>query len=119
MEVAFPSSMVTGLGGGGGGGQWWECNLAAVWGQMSTGGGNAPLSETMSVLGMPVMTKKSFVATKKALGRSWRESLEESMKEAAWEEKRNTIKRGSFHKGVPAIAVIVDRGWSKRSHKHS
>ena len=54
---------------------------------MSTSGGNAPLYETMSVLGMPVMTKKSFVATEKALGRSWRESLEESMKEAAGEEE--------------------------------
>ena len=118
MEVAFPSSKVTGLGGGGGG-QWWECNLAAVWGQMSTSGGNSPLYEMMSVLGMPVMTKKSFVATEKALGRSWRESLEESMKETAGEEKRNTIERGSFHKGVPAIAVMVDGGWSKRSHKHS
>ena len=85
MEVAFPtSSKVTGLGGG----QRWECNLAAVWGQMSTGGGHAPLAESMSVLGVPVMTKKSFVATEKALGRSWRESLEESMKEAAGEEKR-------------------------------
>ena len=36
MEVAFPtSSKVTGLGGD----QWWECNLAAVWGQMR---GNSP-----------------------------------------------------------------------------
>ncbi len=25
----------------------------------------------------------------------------------------------SFHDGVPAISVIVDGGWSKRSHKHS
>ena len=66
-----------------------------------------------------MMTKKSFVATEKALGRSWRESLEESMKEAAGEEKRNAIERGSFHEGVPAIAVIVDGGWSKCSHKHS
>ena len=73
----------------------------------------------MSVLGMPVMTKKSFVATEKALDRSWWELLEESMKEAAGEEKRNTIERWSFHKGVPAIAVIVDGGWIKRSHKHS
>ena len=47
----------------------------------------------MSVLGMPVMTKKSFMATEKALDRSWREFLEESMKEAAGEEKRNTIER--------------------------
>ena len=116
MEVAFPtSSKVTGLGGD----QQWECNLAAVWGQMSTGRGHAPLAETMSVLGVPVMTKKSFVATEKALGRSWRESLEESMEEAAGEEKRNAIERGSFHEGVPAIAVIVDGGWSKRTHKHS
>ena len=38
------------------------------------------------------------------------------MKEAAEEEK---IERGSFHDGVPAITVIVDGGWSKRSHKHS
>ena len=116
MEVAFPSSKVTGLGGGG--------SVVGVQpgsrlGQISTGGGNAPLYETMSVLGMPVMTKKSFVATEKALVGHERESLEESMKEAAGEEKRNTIERWSFHMGVPAIAVIVDGGWSKRSHKHS
>ena len=41
------------------------------------------------------------------------------MKEAAGEEKRNAIEMGSFHEGVPAIAVIVDGGWSKRTHKHS
>ena len=44
-----------------------------------------------------MMTKKSFVATEKALGRSWRESLKESMNEAAEEEKWNAIERGSFH----------------------
>jgi hypothetical protein len=38
------------------------------------------------------------------------------MKEAA-EERRNAIEQGSLHEGVPAI--IVDGGWSKRSHKHS
>ena len=32
------------------------------------------------------------------------------MKEAAGEEKRNAIERGSFHEGVPVIAVIVDGG---------
>ena len=48
MEAAFPtSSKVTGLGGG----QRWECNLAAVWGQMSTSEGYAPLAETMSCWG--------------------------------------------------------------------
>ena len=37
----------------------WECNLAAVWGQLATGGGLAPLRESMSVLGVPVMTKNN------------------------------------------------------------
>ena len=27
--------------------------------------------------------------------------------------------RKEYHDGVPAITVIVDGGWSKRSHKHS
>ena len=39
------------------GGQYWESNLAAVWGQMSTGGGHAPLQESMATLGVPTMTK--------------------------------------------------------------
>ena len=38
----------------------WESNLAAVWGQMASGGGHATLQETMSVLGIPNMTKKAF-----------------------------------------------------------
>ena len=41
------------------------------------------------------------------------------MLEAGREEKRLAEERGDFHHGVPAITVIVDAGWSKRSHKHS
>ena len=33
------------------------------------------------------------------------------------EEKRLAEERGEYHEGVPAISVIVDGGWSKRSHK--
>ncbi len=46
----------------------WECNLAAVWGQMSTGGGHSHLEETMSVLGIPVMTQASFISTERDIG---------------------------------------------------
>ena len=35
------------------------------------------------------------------------------------EERRLAEESGEFHHGVPAITVIVDGGWSKRSHKHS
>ena len=86
---------------------------------MATGGRHAPLTETMSVLGIPCMTKKSFMSTEKAIGEWWWDSLQKSMNEAAKEEKQRAIERGSFHEGIPAITVIVDAGWSKRTHKHS
>ena len=63
-EMAFPTwSKVASQSGL----QRWECNVAAVWGQMATGGGHAPLVEIMSVLGIPVMFKKSFIATEKEI----------------------------------------------------
>ena len=97
----------------------WESNLAAVWGQMATGGGHATLSNTMSVLGIPVMAKGSFSPTETDIGEWWRDKLTESMVEAGKEEKRMAEEMGNFHHGVPAITVIVDGGWSKRAHKHS
>ena len=41
------------------------------------------------------------------------------MKAAGEEERKLAIERNQFHEGVPAITVILDGGWSKRSHKHS
>lgn len=97
----------------------WEANLAAVWGQMSTGGGHSKLKETMSTLGVPVMAPKNFVNTERSIGEWWQQQLQQSMAEAGKEEKRLAEERGSFHEGVPATTVIVDGGWSKRSHRHS
>ncbi len=42
-----------------------ECNLAAVWGKMATGTGHSQLEESMSALGIPVMTKTSFISTQR------------------------------------------------------
>ena len=42
----------------------------------------------------------------------------ESMKKAGEEERQLAVQRGDFHQDVPAISVIVDGRWSKRSHKH-
>ena len=97
----------------------WECNLAAVWGQMATGGGHSHLEESMSTIGIPVMTQSSFISTERDIGKWWKDKLAESMIEAGKEEKRLAEERGSYHDGVPAICVVVDGGWSKRSHKHS
>ena len=62
----------------------WECNLAAVWGQMSTGGGHSNL---VSVLGIPIMVKKNFIQTECCIGEWWKQQLQQSMKEAGREEK--------------------------------
>ena len=97
----------------------WEVNLAAVWGHMCIGSGHSHLEESMSVMGVPVMTKSCFISTERQIGLWWKEKLKESMLEAGREEKRLAEERGSFHEGVPAITVIVDGAWSKRSHKHS
>ena len=76
------------------------------------GGGSAVGVQPGSRLGADVdrWRPRTTRGNGRSLGRSWRELLEESMKEAAEEEKRNAIERGSFHEGVPAIAVIVDGG---------
>ena len=101
------------------GGQYWESNLAAVWGQMSTGGGHTPLEESMAALGIPTMTKRSFIAAEKRIGTWWETLLKESMKLAGQTEREKAIAKNSFFQGDPAITVILDGGWSKRSHKHS
>lgn len=97
----------------------WECNLAAVWGEMTTGGGHSRLEESLSVIGVPVMTKASFISSERAIGEKWKQCLADSMLEAGKEEKRLAELRGDYLEGVPAIKVVVDGGWSKRSHKHS
>ena len=97
----------------------WECNLAAVWGQMSTGGGHSTLQESMGTLGVPVMAERHFINTERDIGHFWQKQLQESMIQAGKEEKRLAEERGDFCEGVPAITVIVDGGWSKRSHRHS
>ena len=65
------------------------------------------------------MTKKSFIQTERCIGEWWDKMLEEAMIEVGRTEKRFTEQRGDFHQGIPAITVVVDGEWSKRSRKHS
>ena len=69
----------------------WECNLAAVWGQMATVGGHSQLGEAMSIIGVPVMTKTAFVYTERVIGEWWKQELKESMAEAGQEERQLAI----------------------------
>ena len=84
-----------------------------------TGGEHSQLKETMSVLGVPAMTKSTFVRSERSISEWLRKAMGKSMAEAGREEKQLAEEKGDYHNGVPAITVIVDGGWSKRSHKHS
>ena len=68
----------------------------------------------MSILGVPVMDRSQFMRTEKDIGEWWASRLEQSILEAGKEKLAE--ERGDYHQGIP---VIVDGGWSKRSHKHS
>ena len=52
------------------GGRYWECNLAAIWGQMFTGGGHAPLAESMALLGT-FAYKEGIYHHRKHIGQWW------------------------------------------------
>ena len=66
----------------------WESNLAAVWWQMVKVGGYASLSNTMSVLGVPVMSKGSFTPTQSDTGKWWHQKLDNAMIDAGKQEKQ-------------------------------
>ena len=97
----------------------YQANIAAVMGQMSTGGGCNNLEELLCTIGIPSMSKPTFIEIERLLGSAFEIYLGELMLQAGQEEKELAIQNNEYHQNMPAITVIVDGGWSKRSHKHS
>lgn len=50
---------------------------------MVTGGGHSRLEETMSVVGVPVMSKSNFISTERRIGEYWKLKLKETMEGGA------------------------------------
>jgi hypothetical protein len=96
-----------------------EVNLRAVWGAMASGSGNAKLNELLCTIGLHGLSQPTFSAIEHEIGSWWQTVMQQDMLTAGREEKRLAIERGDFHDGIPAITVICDGGWSKRSHKHT
>lgn len=96
-----------------------EINVKAVWGSMVTGGGCSSLNELLGTMGVPGMDEKKYSNLENEIGEWWRKELEEEMKEAGIEEKEHAIESNDYFNGVPAITVVCDGGWCKRSHKHT
>ena len=49
---------------------------------MATGGGFNHLQESMGVLGIPVMSKQSFITAEQAIGKFWWDLFNKSMQAA-------------------------------------
>ena len=97
----------------------YQTNVAAVMGQISTGCGCRSLEESMSIMGVPSLSKPMFIDIERCLGLAFEDYLTELMLKAGQEEKQIAIQNETQHHELPAISVIVDGGWSKRSHGHS
>ncbi|XP_077484482.1 uncharacterized protein LOC144094390 [Amblyomma americanum] len=95
-------------------------NDATVWAFTSIGSGHSHLEEATAVMEIPVMGKGTFLRREEALGKQWKAVLLGQMTEAGKEEKRLAEAAGDFCEDgcTPKITVVVDGGWSHRSHGH-
>lgn len=100
-------------------GKQWTVNLGAVLGELSTGGGLTKLNSSLALMNVPGMQKQMYSKMEEFFGKEMRAHLASSMLQVAEEEKQHAVEANSYHQGIPSITVVVDGGWSKRSHKHS
>ena len=83
---------------------WRKCNIAHV--------------SALTPMNVPGINKRLYTETEQFLSDTIRD-LAETMTAAGEKECKLAIEKGDYHQGVPAITVVVDGGWSKRSHKHT
>ena len=89
-----------------------QVNVTAVMGQMATGGGCNNLEEFLCTIGIPSMSKPTFIEIERLLGSAFEVYLGKLMLKAGQEEKELAIQNNEYHQNVRAITVIVDGGWS-------
>ena len=94
-------------------------NIGAVLGQISTGGHGAQLEEQMFAIDLPSMRTLTFCILERKLGGLFEEVVKSELLAAGLKEKQTATEKGEYHDNVPSITVVIDAGWSKRSHKHS
>ena len=83
---------------------------------MVAGTGPSQVNEALTTT---YITYKMYSQMENDIGEKWLACLQQDMLAAGQVEKRLAEERGDFHQEVPAITVICDGGWSKRSHKHT
>ena len=75
--------------------------------------------EQLTCVQVPSLSSQSFIQMERSMGAEFEAMVGENLLIAGQKEKQLATEQGNYHNGVPAITVVVDGGWSKRSHKHS
>ena len=96
----------------------YSSNLGAVLGQVATGGGGSHLEEQLMSMNILSLSQFSFVSIERSLGLAFETLVTNLLLSAGNEEREHAVVNITFE-GIPACTVVVDAGWSKRSHKHS
>ena len=94
-------------------------NVGAVLAQIATGGGSIQLEEQLSCVTVPALARKSFMHLECSLSTLFEATVSQQLLSAGKQERELAVLNGCYHNGVPAITLVVDTEWSKRSHKHS
>ena len=74
---------------------------------MVTDGGFNPLEEAMSSLGIPVMSKQSFMLTECQIGDWWWSSLQELMKASGKEERQYAMEKIATIRGYLLLLLLL------------
>ena len=79
--------------------------------------GGDHLEEQLSAMNVPSLSFHSFVQLERKLGAAFEEFVTQELINTGKEENEHAIATNCIVNGKPACAVIVDGGWSKRSHR--
>ncbi|XP_045509000.1 uncharacterized protein LOC123704641 isoform X2 [Colias croceus] len=94
-------------------------NHAALTGAMLIGCGRTNLNELLTAMDLPKLNQKTYNKCHSDVSNWWAVAAETSMKEAAKEEGELAIESGEIIDGIPAIVVVADACWSKRSYRNN
>lgn len=93
-----------------------DVNKSVVLATLSTGNGYSQMSEIMATLNIPCMAQNTFSRCMEEISTAIHDTAWKVMEEAGVEEAALAKEVGDFKNGYPAITVIADGAWCKRSY---
>lgn len=94
-----------------------DVNVGAVVGGILTGTGYTQLKESCAAMNVQCMARKTYEKIHETAAETFAKIAEESMIEAANEERELALQHNETINGIPHITVIGDGSWMKRSYR--